>query len=241
MRTWFLDPTTRMNPNLAFGQGVPGRSTGRKYGIIDGHHFVPFLDAVRLLRASEAWTDADDEALRRWFGEYHAWLTTSRFGREIAEADNNHATWYAAQRLWVQAYADPDAVRASDVRASFERLMHAFADDGSQPEELARTLSLSYSVFNLNAQAALARLGEVYGLDLWDADPRLGLAYEGLRPHLLDPATWEHEQVGDLNLEVVIRTLLLGGHGLDRPDLRGAAASIAAGDARVSLIDLTAL
>ena len=56
VRTWFLDEATQMNPNLNFGQGVPGRATGRGPGIIDTRGFMLVLDAVELLDES-TWSD----------------------------------------------------------------------------------------------------------------------------------------------------------------------------------------
>jgi hypothetical protein len=66
--------------------------------------------------------------------------------------------------------------------------------DGSQPQELRRTRSLNYVLFNLEALVTLARLGEHVRLDLWKfstADGRsLPAAVRVVAP-FADPAkTW---------------------------------------------------
>jgi len=97
VRTWFLDPETRMNPNLEFGQAIPGRCDGRGIGIIDTSGLPTLCDSVGLLRDSAAWTPRDQKALQDWFRKYLHWLRTSSHGRYESKTRNNHATWYDVQ------------------------------------------------------------------------------------------------------------------------------------------------
>src|SRR2546428_12937385 len=97
LRTFFLDPATRMNPNLEYAQAIPGVTTGRGIGIIDASGLVGLVDAIGLLGGSRSLTAADQQGLEGWFTDYLRWLRESRNGRAEAAATNNHGTYYDAQ------------------------------------------------------------------------------------------------------------------------------------------------
>lgn len=166
---WFFDADTRMNPNFNHGQFIPGRSDGRAPGVIEARAFSYIMDSAILLMPSESWTQSDMLMLQDWYAEFSTWLLESPIGQDEAAAKNNHGSWYSTQ---LAAYASfsgrPDLAKQIIAEVGPVRMEHQLAEDGSQPHELKRTKSFSYSSFNLHAWMQSALLGEEHGIDLWN-------------------------------------------------------------------------
>ncbi len=158
-RVWFLDPATRMNPNLQHAQAIPGINDGRGIGIIESRHLTTIHDALALLDESPAWTAADRAALIAWTTAFYTWLTTSSHGLDEQGERNNHGTWYDVQAAHLALVLQQPAEAKKILTAGLtRRLAHQILPDGAQPLELARTNSLNYSCFNLEALFSCAQL-----------------------------------------------------------------------------------
>jgi hypothetical protein len=205
IRTWFLDPETRMNPHLRYGQAVPGRNDGRGSGIIDTRHFIRVLDSVALLKESGAWTDKDQAALVVWMKQYLDWLQQDPMGKDEASEENNHGSWYDAQVAAIAMFVgERDIARKIVENAKSKRIEACIEPDGEQPAELERTKGLHYCVFNMSAMAVLARIGEHVGVDLWGYESsdgrslRRGLDF--VMPYLVGEKEWPHEQIEEMDV-----------------------------------------
>ncbi|MFL5605690.1 MAG: alginate lyase family protein [Gemmatimonadaceae bacterium] len=200
LRTWFLDSATRMNPNLRFGQAVPGLSEGRGFGLIDTRELSGVIDAVGLLQSSPSWTSADQRGMVEWARAFLQWLTTSSQGREESASKNNHGTWVDVQTASLALFVG-DTAFAREVIANrtLRRIDAQIAPDGSQPEELARTRSRTYSEFNADALTRAAELGRWVGVDLWryvsptGGSIRAALLY--LAPYADSTKVWPGQQI----------------------------------------------
>lgn len=195
---WFVNPDTRMNPNLQFSQGFHGGPTGRSYGIIDTLHLVEPARAAQLLKPIIA--PADYAALQQWFRDYLAWMQTSAFGIKERDAANNHSTCWALQASEFARLAADDATRAA-IRDRWltKQLPDQMAANGSFPRELTRTKPFGYSIFNFDAAACLCQsvdaTGELLRYAIPDG-PKAGAglckAAEFLAPYLADKSTWPY-------------------------------------------------
>jgi hypothetical protein len=168
LRSFFLDPATKMNPNMEFAQAIPGVNTGRGAGVLDSRGFAFVVDALGMLKGAKAWTADDEAGMRAWFSAYYTWLTTSKHGKQELAAPNNHGSWAAVQAASIAQYlGKTDDVKKIAETVLKQRIPDQFDADGMQKYELARTNSFSYSAFNLQALTELASIVSSTGVDLY--------------------------------------------------------------------------
>ena len=208
LRAWFVDPATRMNPNLQYAQAIPGVNTGRGIGLIETRGLTRVVDAIGLLGGSKAWTKADQRNLEQWFAKFLQWMLESTNGRDEAAAKNNHGTYYDLQ---VSSFALFVGKRDLAIHiletARAKRIATQIEPDGRQPLELVRTKAWSYSVGNLDGLMLLATLGERVSVDLWNYHTADGhsirRALDYLAPFAFGEKKWPDQQIGEWQPETL--------------------------------------
>jgi hypothetical protein len=199
LRVWFLDPDTRMNPNLNNASALPGVNDGMPIGIIFSVALIRMVDHVKILALSKSWTPADHKALKQWFGAYRDWLLESDLGKVEAKAGNNHGSWYAAQVAAFSIFNDQFAQAKPMIDLAKKQISQQIQADGSMPREFARQRSLHYSVYGLEAFTYLARCADIIGENLWNFrstdEKSLRLAFSFLYPYVTRTKEWPYKDI----------------------------------------------
>ena len=214
LQAFFLSPATRMNPNLNFGQGIPGINTGRGFGIIGTRHLVRIPEAVALLNGSPTADAALVQGLKSWFRDYTTWLMTSPIALPEGQTKNNHGTYYDAQVVDFALFTgDNKLAKQTLQQQSWPRIATQLQPDGAQSLELARTRPWNYAVMNLQGLMRLALLAPHVGLDLWHyttPDGRsLRGAVEWFRPYLLGQKKMEKADVAATSETLILQQYAL--------------------------------
>lgn len=213
LRTWFLDTATRQNPNLNFGQAIPGLNTGRGIGIIESRCLTEAIDAALLLEGAKSWTKEDHAGLQKWFVDYAKWLIESPLGQEEASAKNNHGTHYDAQLIAFALFTGQTDLAKKQLETTKKRIQGQLTPEGSQPHELARTLSWNYTTMNLGGFLDIAVLAEKVGVDLWTFETEDGKslkkAVDWLVPYLKNEREWTYKQIKERDLGKSVGILML--------------------------------
>ena len=177
IRVWFLNPKTKMNPNLTYAQFIPGinGNKGRAAGIIDVYSFLEMLDGVAILQQSKALSSKEIIALQSWFTDFLHWLTASEQGLAEKNAANNHSIAYDADCARFALFVN-DTVLFNTILSEFpeKRLHPQIEPDGSQPQELRRTLALHYTLYNIDHMLDICQMAGERGKALYFAQSKDG-------------------------------------------------------------------
>ncbi len=225
LHSWFLDPETSMNPNLNYGQRIPGITEGRRSGIIDTRSFVLLPDLISLLSTSSHWQPSYGEGMKEWLRSYGNWLIDSKHGKEEAVHGNNHSTWYFTQLIPMMIYSgqvdQADSLVQRGIPIILDRMI---AKGGGQPEELGRTRTWDYSTMNLKAMLYFAKASEHLGRDLWDYKTEEGgglkEALEFMAPYGKGDKSWEYTQILELDPEKLKLSLNIGAYKYQKEEFK---------------------
>jgi Alginate lyase len=223
LRAWFVDPATKMNPNLEYAQAIFGLNKGRGIGIIDTLHLVEVARAATLLTDAHALDSAPE--IYSWFAQYLDWMRTSKNGQEERDANNNHGTCWVLQAGEFARFTNNTEVMTW-CRDRFRTTLvpKQIAPDGSLPLELARTKPYSYSLFNMDVLCGVAQSLSTEADNLWGFTTSDG---RGLRkmmkfmfPFIEDRKAWPfaHDVEHFEDFPVRNPALLFSGIAYDQPD-----------------------
>ncbi len=201
VHSWFINPKTKMNPNINYGKAIPGKVSGTNFSVIDWTDIGKVITTIQLIERHDLWHKTDQATMNTWLNDYHLWLTTSQFGIKESTRANNHGTNYDYQLIGLQLYLS----KISEAEAQLEktktlRIEAQIAENGSQPLELKRTKSVNYTVNNLWALARIADLARRHtSVDLWSHRSKNGVSlkagFDFVVPYIAGEKVWQWRQI----------------------------------------------
>ncbi|MDP9050503.1 MAG: alginate lyase family protein [Acidobacteriota bacterium] len=225
LRAWFVDPATKMNPNLEYAQAIFGVSKGRGTGIIDTLHLVEVVRAIRVLEARGGISVAEMQPIRTWFADYVGWMATSQNGKDEETAKNNHGTCWVLQAAEFSQFARrPDLTSLCRDRFKAAIVPDQIDRDGSLPLELARTKPYSYALFDTDVLSGICESLSTKDDNLWTFKGPNGKgvadALAFVFPYIADKSKWPFAKDVEYFDDLPARrpSLLFAGEALGRAE-----------------------
>jgi hypothetical protein len=218
IKVWFVNPKTRMKPDLNYAQAIKGKSEGSPAGIIDAQTLPQVIDSIGLINNSDVLSTNDKLALQEWFKDYLHWLETSKFGITEMHASNNIGTWYDLQRITISLYLNKNSYAKQLLEnTKTDNIAQQINSDGSQTNELNRTRSWDYSLLNLIGLCNLAVVGENAGVYLWSYSTSEGSSIKKaiafLLPYAQKDKNWPYKQITIISSKGLIIPLFQASYG----------------------------
>lgn len=199
LRTFFLDPATKMNPNQYHAMIIPGLSEGAADvpGMRNNMRLV--YDAAGILEMSPSWTAEDRAGLQDWTRGYLDFLLTSDHGAHQHHDPANHGSSFRELTALMSLYVGDDATAhrflLNYMVELFPNQINAF---GAQVLELQRANNQLYSTYHFGVMSDMAMLmkNNFTDLDLWNYvapnGASLRQALEFMLPYWTGEETWPY-------------------------------------------------
>ncbi|MGO9229021.1 MAG: alginate lyase family protein [Bryobacteraceae bacterium] len=221
INAWFLNPKTRMNPNLEYSQAVRGLNEARG-GTIEGRVFIRAVQGMEFLTQSGQWDAREAAATHKWFEDYLRWLTHSKTASDEKSSGNPRASWWTAQVAAIATFLDDKATAQMAFNYYRDSVFpRQIGGDVIAPHEEERARTLTYSAFNAEGMATTCRIAQAQGVDLWGTQGKGGatlatvIAY--LAPHLADRKKWDKGQIAEFETDGIY-FLAFAGMGMKKPE-----------------------
>ncbi len=197
LRAWFVDPATKMNPDLEYAQAIFNLNNGRGIGIIDTLHLVEPARAATVLANGGVLEGAVE--IKHWFSDYLEWMRTSKNGQEERDAKNNHGSCWVMQAAEFASFTGNTEVMTW-CRERFKSTLvpDQVAPDGSLPLELARTKPYSYCLFDLDVMSTICQTLSTVSDNLWTFTTPDGRSMRKviafMAPFIKNKTAWPYKQ-----------------------------------------------
>ena len=199
INVWFIDEDTKVNPHMECGQAIRGVCDGRGIGIIDTSNYIKVVYGADILERVGGYQKTVD-GLKEWFRQYITWLTTSEKGLEEKNFFNNHSNWWNTQVAVFSAFTGDDNQLSECFDSYRNRILSEQTDtEGKFVDEITRTRSYHYTLYNMDACTIIAEVAYHRGVDLWNYETvdgkSLKKCVEFFKPYYKNPFLWKYPEI----------------------------------------------
>jgi hypothetical protein len=205
LRGFFLDPKTRMNPNMEHAQAILGVNSGRGSGMIDVFCLSYLPDCITLISQSPSWTEEDKHEMIAWWRDYAIWLQNSPKGKDENKNPNNHGFYYDLQLSCVLiGSGNPEAAKNHLLGQLNKRLDSQITPSGEMPREEARPTSWHYFNYAVTGICNVGVVANSLGVDIWknvapDGSGSIKKAMLFLIPYIDHPKEWRFSEIAEFS------------------------------------------
>lgn len=220
VRVFFIDPSTKMNPNFNYAQLIKGRE-GQSSTTIGAISFIQLIEGVQLAKDSPAFNKRQLRELKGWFEDLVVWMENDEKPIKDGNAQNNIGVYYTAQTVVYHLFVGNVQQARRILETNGKRIVDQQIDkDGKLNAELKRAAPWGYVKYAFTAFDYLIQLSNKLNVDLYEYENSQGGSIEKMFNWILQYATgakeWEYSRENVTPREVktiLIRSRAFNNHG----------------------------